>query len=199
MIQKPCFWVSAWNFSKHLLIETCASLCSLQRISRWPRHGHNRSVFDRRLDAEDGVHTYSGALLSHEKRWDTAICSSMGGPWKCHASRSKSDRKSQEPYAFTHTRDMKLKATKKQTRQTKTHRHRQTLCTSRHTKHVITASVCAGQHSLTGVVGTRGKGVGEVGRVKRAKYVVTESCPGVVNTQYSIRMMYYRTVHPKPV
>ena len=31
------------------------------------------------MDKEDGIHTHSGILLSHEKEWSNAICSDMNG------------------------------------------------------------------------------------------------------------------------
>ena len=65
--------------------------------------------------------------FSHKKRWNAAICDNMGGPWECHAKQNKSDRKRQESYDFTHMWDLKLKATKEQTRKkpNENHRHRQ--------------------------------------------------------------------------
>ena len=39
------------------------------------------------------VHIYNGILFSHKKRWNTAICKNMDGPWK-YAKQNKSDRKS---------------------------------------------------------------------------------------------------------
>ena len=54
-------------------------------------------------------------------RWNSAIYNNTDWPWGYHAKQNKSARKSQEPYDFTHKWDIKLKATKEQTRkQTKT-------------------------------------------------------------------------------
>ena len=71
--------------------------------------------FNRWVDKEDVVHTYNGILLSHKKRWNTAICDSVDGPWEYHAKQNNSDRNSQKTYNFTHTWDIKLKATDQQT------------------------------------------------------------------------------------
>lgn len=46
------------------------------------------------LDKEDMVPIYKGILLSHEKRWNTAISGNMDRPWQYHAKRHKSERKS---------------------------------------------------------------------------------------------------------
>ena len=48
-----------------------------------------------------------------------AIWGNMDRPWKYHATQSKSDRKRQGPYDFTHRWDVKQKATNEQTKQTK--------------------------------------------------------------------------------
>ena len=74
--------------------------------------------FGRWLDKEDAVHTYYGILLSHKKRRNAAISNAMEGSWEYYAEQKKSDRKSQEPYDFTHMWDMKLKATNAQIRKT---------------------------------------------------------------------------------
>ena len=74
--------------------------------------------FDGWLDKEEVVHIHDGILLSHKKRWNTAICDNMGGAWEYHAKRNKSDGKCQEPYDFTYMWNIKLKATNEQARNT---------------------------------------------------------------------------------
>ena len=46
------------------------------------------------------VHIYNGILFTHKKRWSTAICDNMNGPWEYPAKQNKSGGKSQEPYDF---------------------------------------------------------------------------------------------------
>ena len=50
--------------------------------------------FDRWLDRDDMLHMCNGILLSYKKRWNTAICNSMDGPWEYYARQNKSVRKS---------------------------------------------------------------------------------------------------------
>ena len=71
------------------------------------------------------TYKYNGILLGHKKRWNTAICNTMDGPWEYDAKWNKSVRKSEDPCDFTHMWDIKLKAINEQTRQTKTHTHGQ--------------------------------------------------------------------------
>ena len=59
------------------------------------------------------VHIYNRILLSYKRRWNTAICDNMDGSWESHAKKNKSNKKSQEPYDFTHICDIKQKATNK--------------------------------------------------------------------------------------
>ena len=82
--------------------------------------------FDRWLDKEDVVHIHNGILLIHKKRWNAAICDNMDGSREYHAKQSKSDRKGQKPYDFTHV-GYKTESNKwtNKTKQNKTHRHRQ--------------------------------------------------------------------------
>ena len=47
---------------------------------------------DRGMDKEDVIHIYNGILLSHQKEWNSAICSNMGGLRDYHTKWSKSDR-----------------------------------------------------------------------------------------------------------
>ena len=72
------------------------------------------------LDKEGMVHAFSPLLLNRKKRWNTAIHVTKVGSWVYHAKKSKSDRKNQEPYDFTPMWDIKLKATKEQTRKINT-------------------------------------------------------------------------------
>ena len=88
--------------------------------------------------------------------------------------RSTPDRKSQEPYDFTHLWDIKLKATNEHTKTNK-----QKLIDSDNS-----------------TVVTKGKGKY---RVKGVKYKATEGDLTLVGTQYYIQMMYHRTVHLKPI
>ena len=47
------------------------------------------------LDTEDVVRVYNRILLSHKKkRWNTAICNNVDGPWKYHAKQNNIVRKS---------------------------------------------------------------------------------------------------------
>ena len=56
-----------------------------------------------------------GILLSHEKRWNTAICDNLDGSWEYPAKRNKSGRKRSTD--FTYRWNIKWKATNEQTRQ----------------------------------------------------------------------------------
>ena len=49
---------------------------------------------------KDVVHIYNRILLSHEKEWNNAICSSMDGPGDCHTEWSKSDREGDSVLIF---------------------------------------------------------------------------------------------------
>ena len=44
------------------------------------------------MNKEDVVHIHNGILLSHEREWNNAIHSSMGGARDYHTKWSKSDR-----------------------------------------------------------------------------------------------------------
>ena len=67
--------------------------------------------FDRWLYREDRVYIHNGILLSHKKRWDTAIWGNMDTSQEYHAKWNKSDRQGWEPYGFTSMWDIKLRAT----------------------------------------------------------------------------------------
>ena len=54
------------------------------------------------LDKKGVVHIFNGILLNHKKRWNTATCNNMDGPWEYYMKRNKSDRKCQEPCDCTH-------------------------------------------------------------------------------------------------
>ena len=36
------------------------------------------------MDKEDGIHVFSGVLLSYKKEWNNAICSNIDGPRDYH-------------------------------------------------------------------------------------------------------------------
>ena len=93
--------------------------------------------FARWFNKEDMVHICSGILLSHKKRWNSAICDNMNGFWEYHAKWK--GQKEKEPYDFNHMWDIKLKATSEQTRET----NKQKLISINNS-----------------MMGTRGKGVG---------------------------------------
>ena len=61
---------------------------------------------DRWMD-EDMVHIYNGILLSHEKEWNTAICSNMDRTRDYHSKWSRSDRQRQIPYSITYMWNLK--------------------------------------------------------------------------------------------
>ena len=64
----------------------------------------------------DVVPIYNRRLFSNKKKWWLiAICNNMDGSREYHAKWNKSDSKGQEPYDFTHMRDIKQKATNEQT------------------------------------------------------------------------------------
>ena len=46
------------------------------------------------ITKEGVIYMFSGILLSHKKRWNTALSDNMHGPGEYHTKRSKSDRKS---------------------------------------------------------------------------------------------------------
>ena len=54
------------------------------------------------------IYIYSGILLSHEKEWNNAICSNMGGPRDYHTKWSKSDRERQISYGITYVESKKM-------------------------------------------------------------------------------------------
>ena len=74
------------------------------------------------MDKEDGVcvcvcvythtHTHSGILLNHQKEWNNAICSNMGGPRDYHTKWSKSERERQIPYNITYMWNLKYDTNK---------------------------------------------------------------------------------------
>ena len=47
---------------------------------------------DRWVDEENVVYLYNELLLSHEKEWNNALCSSMNGPRDYHTKGSKSEK-----------------------------------------------------------------------------------------------------------
>ena len=47
---------------------------------------------DRWVDEENVVYLYNELLLSHEKEWNNALCSSMNGPRDYHTEGSKSEK-----------------------------------------------------------------------------------------------------------
>ena len=49
---------------------------------------------DRWVDKEDVVHINNGMLLSHNERWNIAICNNMDGLWKYCGKWNKSVRES---------------------------------------------------------------------------------------------------------
>ena len=58
--------------------------------------------YDRWLDKEAVLHIYNGILLSHKKRWNTAIYNNTGGSWDYHTKQNELDRKYWESHDFTH-------------------------------------------------------------------------------------------------
>ena len=75
-------------------------------------------LIDDCLDKEDTVHVHNGILLSHNKRWSTAMFNNVDKSWKYHAKQNKSDRTNQKPYDFTPMGAIKPKAINEQTRKT---------------------------------------------------------------------------------
>ena len=75
--------------------------------------------YNRWLFKEAVVHIYNGILLSHKKKWNTAICDNMDGTRDNHAKRNKPDRKSWKSHDITCMWDINLKATIEQDKQTK--------------------------------------------------------------------------------
>ena len=59
---------------------------------------------------------YNGILLSHRKRWNTAICDNMDGSWNNHTKQNKPDRKGWKS-CITYIWDINLKATNEQDKQ----------------------------------------------------------------------------------
>ena len=53
---------------------------------------------DREMDKEDGVHIYSGVLLSHKNEQNCAIYINVDGPRDFHIEWSKSEREKQILY-----------------------------------------------------------------------------------------------------
>ena len=76
-----------------------------------------RVCFARWLNKEDMVSIYNGVLPRCKKRWNTATCDNIDESQEHYAMWSKSERKSQEQYDFTHICDIKLKATNKSDKQ----------------------------------------------------------------------------------
>ena len=50
---------------------------------------------NRGMDKEDVVHIYNGILFSHNKEWNNAICSNMGGPRDYYIKWTKSEKEKQ--------------------------------------------------------------------------------------------------------
>ena len=73
--------------------------------------------YDWRLAKEAVVHVYKGILLSHKKRWNSAICNNMNGPWNNHTKQNKPDRKSRKSHDITYMWDINLKPTNEQDKQ----------------------------------------------------------------------------------
>ena len=65
------------------------------------------------------VCVYNEIVLSHHKRWNTAMCNNMDGSSECHANQYKLDGKSQEAHDFYSCEIYKWKQQmKKQEKQT---------------------------------------------------------------------------------
>ena len=60
------------------------------------------------------VPMYNEILLSHKKRWNTAICNKIDGPQDNHVKWNKRDRTSRKSHDITYMWDTNLKATNKQ-------------------------------------------------------------------------------------
>ena len=45
------------------------------------------------MDKEDGIHVFSGILLSYKKEWSNAICSNIDGPRDYHTLSKVTQRK----------------------------------------------------------------------------------------------------------
>ena len=55
------------------------------------------------MDKEDAVHTDNGLLLSHNKEWNSAICSNRDRPRDGHTKWRKLDGERQTPYYMGYT------------------------------------------------------------------------------------------------
>ena len=69
------FWISTQkNFKTFIHKDICSIIHSGQDMET------TKVFFDRGLEKEDVVCIYNGTLLSHKKRWNTAICDNMDRP-----------------------------------------------------------------------------------------------------------------------
>ena len=66
------------------------------------------------------THTHTGILLTHQKEWNSDICSNTGGPKKCHNEWSKSDREGDAAYDIPYTWNLKRNDTNELTKQKET-------------------------------------------------------------------------------
>ena len=64
-------------------------------------------LYSKRCVCGGVYHIHNGILLSREKEWNNAICSSMDGPRDCHTKWSKSARGRQILYDLTYTWNLK--------------------------------------------------------------------------------------------
>ena len=48
------------------------------------------------MDKEDVARIYNGVLLSHKKKWNSAICRDVDGPSERHTEWSKSERENND-------------------------------------------------------------------------------------------------------
>ena len=71
----------------------------------------------RGMDKEDMIHIYKGILLSHQKWWNNAICSTTDGPRECHTEWSKSDREGEISYDIPYMWTLKGNGTNELTKQ----------------------------------------------------------------------------------
>ena len=63
-----------------------------------------------------------GILLSHKKKWSTAVCANMDGPWEYHAKWTKTENVKN---SYVGHKAESYKLTNKKNKPAKTHRHRQ--------------------------------------------------------------------------
>ena len=61
------------------------------------------------MDKEDGVDSYDGLLLSHQKEWNPAICNSVVGTRDYYAKRNKSVRERLLSHDITHMWNLRNK------------------------------------------------------------------------------------------